>query len=62
MRTYKLYHIRDAHFVRSETFEAEDEQDAVRWAQDRIGDEPAELWCQDRKVAIFPQPPDPTQR
>ena len=58
--TYKLYHIQGGHFVRSESFEAQDDEEAKRAAQDRIGEDPAELWFADRKVAMFKPGSDPT--
>ena len=52
MAFYRLYFIsrRDGHFVRSEAFEAQDDQDAVAIAEDRRGANPLELWCGQRKL------------
>lgn len=53
MDNYKLYHVEAGRFSRCESIQAENDQEAVRWAEDRIGAVAAELWCDDRKVAIF---------
>lgn len=47
---YRLYHVRDGHFVGVELIEAEEDGAAVRAAEERVGELPAELWCGDRKV------------
>lgn len=50
---YRLYHVRDGHFVGVELIEAEEDGAAVRAAQERVGELPAELWCGDRKVSTL---------
>lgn len=53
MAYYRLYHIRNGHFFRFDMIEAEGDVDAVREAGALVGEQPAELWCADRKVMIF---------
>lgn len=52
MAFYRLYFIspRDGHFVRSEGFEATDDDSALALAEERRGANPLELWCGGRKL------------
>lgn len=44
MAYYRLYHIRGAHFARSEEIEAADDRRAIDEAERRSGRGSAELW------------------
>lgn len=53
MAYYRLYFLRDGHFVRFEEIEAEDDVRAVRAASAQVGAQAMELWCGRRKVQSF---------
>jgi hypothetical protein len=51
---YRLYHVRRGHFARFDEIEGEGDIDAVRQAGGLVRDDPAELWCGNRKVIDLP--------
>ncbi|MGQ0588533.1 MAG: hypothetical protein ACT4N8_03225 [Sphingosinicella sp.] len=56
MAYYRLYLLAEAggRFVGFEEIEAADDVEAVRFAEDHVGEHPLELWCGKRKVKSFP--------
>jgi hypothetical protein len=54
MAYYRLYFVRDGHFVRFEEILAEDDVQAVRTAGSSAGALGLELWCGRRRVKSFP--------
>ncbi len=54
MAYYRLYFVRDGHFVRFEEILADDDLDAVRLAGASAGSLGLELWCGRRRVKTFP--------
>lgn len=50
---YRLCHVRRGRLARTEELEADDDVAAVREARLAVEDDPAELWCGDRKVTSF---------
>ena len=50
---YRLYHVRNGHFVRFDQIEAAGDIDALREAGTLVRELPAELWCGDRKIMTF---------
>lgn len=53
MPYYRLYHVRHGRFARTDELEADDDVAAVRQARALIEEDPAELWCGERKVSTF---------
>lgn len=53
MPYYRLYHVRHGRFARANEIDAEDDVAAVRQARGLVEDDPAELWCGERKVTIL---------
>lgn len=53
MPYYRLYHVRHGRFARTNNLEADDDVAAVRLARERVEDDPAELWCGERKITTF---------
>ena len=53
---YRLYMMSNPHgrFVGFEEIDAEDDLEAIRAAERRLGPQPLELWCVKRKVKSFP--------
>lgn len=53
---YRLYRLSgpDGHFVGFEEVEAFGDDEALRWAQEYVGERPLELWCGSRKVLSIP--------
>lgn len=52
MAYYRLYfmHPYSGHIERFVEFDAPDDQAAIAFARDHVGDHPLELWCEGRKV------------
>ena len=53
MAYYRLYFVRDGHFVRCEEILADDDGEALRAAGARAGPLDLELWCGRRRVKNF---------
>ena len=56
MAYYRLYMMSNPHgrFVGFEEIDAEDDLEAIRAAERRLGPQPLELWSGKRKVKSFP--------
>ena len=56
MGQYRLYYMRtrDGHIERVEDFEAQDDRQAARFAEDHLAEQPIELWSGPRKICRYP--------
>jgi hypothetical protein len=53
MMDYRLFHLRDGHFVKRDEIIAASDAEAAAEAERRRAGAPAELWCGPRKVRHY---------
>ena len=62
MTYYRLYFMSGAHVVNADGFEADDDRQAIRHAEDQADHYSVELWRGRRKMGLFQShPPMPAQ-